>query len=245
MTTALREKRMKFSHSSNKGTSLESVFRQFLASYLPRTKAIGHGEIVDSFGARSPQVDVVITFDHHPYTFSETEPGLFFIEGVAAVGEVKSQLTSDELRKTIAHSKKVKALKRYISKGSALRIPKGFDARFMLFPPYFLFAYESQISLPKILKILQEEQHNVDDANALAGTRFVDGVFVLNRGFTIDFIPGSMIKGVQASKEIDRGWLHFEPDSLRPLLDWLYTTIYEMDYADPYFWQYTGLQKSK
>lgn len=240
MQQSLDETRLKFKNSTNKGSDLENVLRDFLRSYLPRNKSVGHGEIIDSFGHRSPQSDVVIVFDDHPYTFTENTPGIFLIEGVGAIGEVKTVLTSDELRKTIYSSQKTKKLKRKLSKGSKLTIPVGFDQRFLNVPPIFLFAFESQISMKKICEILNEQTYNRE--NLLHGTNFIDGVFILNQGAILNFQPNGGF--ITRSKQGERltGWIPFEGDSLRPLLEWLYATMYQMEHTQPYIWHYTGLQ---
>lgn len=241
MTLSLAETRTTFNNSTNKGSALEDVFRKFLREYLPRTKSIGHGEIIDSFGRRGPQVDVAITYDHHPFTFSESSPGIMLIEGVAAIGEVKTSLNTDELERTIAHSKKVKSLQRRFSKDTEFVVPAAFDQRFMFVPPYFLFAYESSISLEKICEVLSRESHTHDAPTS--GTKFVDGVFVLNRGFVIDCYPGAGLTAHRADGTPITGWTRFEHDSLRPLLEWLYCTMYDIEYARPYLWDYTGLKR--
>lgn len=244
MTHSLSEIRLKFENSSNKGTGLEGIFRHFLRCYLPRTKSVGHGEIIDSFGHRSPQIDVAITFDNHPFTFTENAAGIFMIEGVAAIGEIKTSLTTDELRRTISVSQKTKELKRCLTKGSKLIIPPGFDQRFLNVPPYFLFAYESQITLTKICEILNEIPHTGD--NPLAGTSFVDGVFVLNRGAILDFYPGSGLSAVSKDGTQLTGWVPFDNgDALRPLLDWLYATMYQVEDSTPLMWRYTGMKMEK
>jgi len=89
--------RARFEQSGNKGSSVEEVMRSFLRDYLPRRLEVGHGEVIDTFGQRSRQTDVVLATEDHPYTFKPESPGLFFVEGVAAAAEVKSVLTSGEL----------------------------------------------------------------------------------------------------------------------------------------------------
>jgi len=102
MSAQLSEIRAKFTQSGDKGTSIEDVFRTFLRQYLPRRLAIGHGEIIDRNSSRSGQTDVVVVNDDHPFTFTPDKPGIFFIEGVSAVGEVKTVLNSTHLNSIIA-----------------------------------------------------------------------------------------------------------------------------------------------
>src|SRR3954454_14882631 len=102
MVDKLDQARIRFKQSGDVGTAgAEVPFRDFLREYLPGIYEVGHGEIVDSDGHRSAQTDVVIVEPDHPFTFTEDQPGLFFIDGVAAAGEVKSVLTSGELDRTL------------------------------------------------------------------------------------------------------------------------------------------------
>jgi transposase len=78
MQARLAEIRQRLHHRGNKGASVEAVVREFLREYLPRRFDVGHGEIVDQQGQRSPQTDVVIVNEDHPGTFTHNEPGLFF-----------------------------------------------------------------------------------------------------------------------------------------------------------------------
>src|ERR1700730_16202512 len=111
MRDNLAKARARFNQAGDKGTSVEEAFRQFLRDYLPRRLAVGHGEIIDSFQNRSTQTDVVIANEGHPFTFGDTSPGLFFIEGVVGVGEVKSILSGANFADSIDRSRSFRKLK--------------------------------------------------------------------------------------------------------------------------------------
>ncbi len=173
--------RSKFEHGGNKGTNTEAILREFLRSYLPRRYGVGHGEIVDSLGGRSSQTDIVVVTDEHPFTFPVDEPGLFFVEGVFAVGEVKSVLTSQELDKAIANALRFRELK-CAPRGITLLLRsmnKSDQKRFVGNPPYFLFAFESQITRETIVKRLVAQNR-----------RSIDAVFILNQGLILDLGDG-------------------------------------------------------
>jgi hypothetical protein len=173
--------RSKFENSGNKGTNTEAILREFLRSYLPRRYGVGHGEIVDSLGGRSAQTDIVIVTDEHPFTFTADQPGLFFMEGVFTVGEVKSILTSQELEKTVANALKFRELK-CAPRGMTILLKsmnESYDERFVGNPPYFLFAFESQITRETIVKRLVAQNK-----------RSVDAVFILNQGAILDLGDG-------------------------------------------------------
>jgi len=82
--------------SANIGYNRELFCNKFLSRVLPPRLTVRHGEIWDSQGNKTGQLDVVILRDDTPsLTFGEADA--FLAEGVFAVIEVKSNLT-----KTIA-----------------------------------------------------------------------------------------------------------------------------------------------
>ena len=96
MGARLAELRATQTNMSSLGTGVENVLRDFLREYLPRRLDVGQGVVVDAKVGRSRQTDVVIVTQDHPRTFEGNDPGLFFIEGVYAAGEVKTTLTTTE-----------------------------------------------------------------------------------------------------------------------------------------------------
>jgi hypothetical protein len=97
MRSELAKARATFAHNAYRGDEGEAAFRSVLRQFLPRRFELGHGEVIDSFGWRSAQTDVVIANEDHPFIFSPDKPGLFLIEGVSAAGEVKAVLTRQKL----------------------------------------------------------------------------------------------------------------------------------------------------
>ena len=186
MREALAEVRETFKHSGNKGTNTEDIFGQFVRYYLPRRLEIGNGEIIDSKGNRSGQTDIVIVNDDHPFTFTPNKPGLFFIEGISAVGEVKTTLTTQELKNTLDNSVRYKKLQMSRSKGSMVHSNESDLKRYYEHPPFFLFAYESQLSLDTIQKNIE----TFLTENSLNLTDSIDAVFVLDKGWSINFGDG-------------------------------------------------------
>jgi hypothetical protein len=187
LRSALAEIRSELEHSFSVGTRVEAILRRFLRDYLPSSSAAGTGEIIDSAGNATGQVDVVITREYHPYINSPNEPGLYLIEGVACAGEVKTQLTSTELRTTIENCRKYKRLKPSIDRGaSVMSNPEDID-RFINHRPFFLFAFESQVTLDFIGQTMAAfyKEHKVDIPEQ------IDAVFCLDRGSIINFGRGT------------------------------------------------------
>jgi hypothetical protein len=115
------------------GAAKEHPARVQLERLMPGGVGIGSGIVVDSFGAVSRQQDVVIYEKLCPvFTHNDAAEATYFpIEGVIAVGEVKSRLGKAELNDAVAKSESVKRLRR-----RAERADNGFGAMAVSFRPY-------------------------------------------------------------------------------------------------------------
>jgi len=222
MTSKLEELRKTFDQASDKGLSVEVVLRRFLREYLPRRFEVGTGEIVDAAGHRSAQTDIVIVNEDHPLTFSDDTPGLFFIEGVSAVGEAKSILTSGELEKTIENSYLFKQLVSDPGKGSMICSNPSDIERFYKCPPYFLLAFESQLKLTtvfeKVGSFLEQKGFGKSKINTV-----LDAIFILNQGCVINFGDGmGVYKMLNDQNEPVAGWVWANSDKvLFNFMGWL------------------------
>ena len=131
-------------HNALKGGEAEELVRRFLRSRLPQRFGVGAGFIIDQADGVSKQTDVVI-YDAHNcpvYRASDTA-SIFPSNNVAAVVEVKSQLTTDELRRGFENIVAAKSLKKHGPPD---------DIGPLRTQTYgCIFAFDSKISLPKIL----------------------------------------------------------------------------------------------
>jgi hypothetical protein len=95
MAANLQKTRPALPHSLSKGEAAEEAVREFLQRHLPSSVGITKGQIIDSRGRFSKQLDVII-FDasRTPILFTSEEDGhqLVPVEGVIAVVEVKTTL---------------------------------------------------------------------------------------------------------------------------------------------------------
>jgi hypothetical protein len=231
MKAKLEEARATFTHPGDKGTSGEDSFRAFLRQYLSRRLEVGNGEIIDHKGRRSMQTDVVIVSEDHPFTFTPDLPGLFFIEGVCAAGEVKTNLTNTELRKALENSCQFKQLEMDPGKGTqAFANPSDLE-RFYKCPPCFLVAYESQLSLSRIQTGIEE----FESKNSVEPNKLVDAVFVLGQGWLINFGDGEGSFQFRTPEGIPLGGWHWQnSDSvLFYLLGWLSAVMPRMIRFEP------------
>ena len=219
MKAKLEEARATFAHPGDKGTSVEDSFRAFLRQYLPRRLEVGNGEITDHKGRRSTQTDVVIVSEDHPFTFTPDLPGLFFIEGVCAACEVKANLTSTELEKALENSYQFKQLETDPGQGTLVTANSSDLERFYKCPPWFLVAFESQLTLSRI----QTEIEEFEIENPVETNKLVDAVFVLGQGWLINFGDGEGSFQFKTPEGISlEGW-HWKNSDLVlfDLLGWL------------------------
>lgn len=236
MLERLREIRAKYHHASDKGVSVEGVFREFLRQYLPRRLAVGHGEIIDTHANRSGQTDVVIVSDDHPFTFTENEPGIFFIEGVSASGEVKTILNSSHLQASISASKKFKTLRNNHARGTTIFTNESDRERFYNCPPNFLVAFESELALSTVVNSIQS-QYPTTDSKPYPG---IDAVFVLNEGWAINFGDGEGAFKLQVpSGESHQGWAFQKSESVMfDCLAWLSAVMPRTNQPSPIIVRY-------
>jgi len=237
MKAKLEEARATFEHPGDKGTSVEDSFRAFLRKYLPRRLEVGHGEIIDTNERRSAETDVVVVTEDHPFTFTPDLPGLFFVEGVCAAGEVKAILTSQELEKVLERSSKFKQLRMKPGAGTMIHTNPSDISRFYTCPPWFLIAFESQVSLAGV----QNKVTQFQESGAVEVNRLADAVFLLDRGWVIDFGDGQgCFKFGTPGGESVQGWVSKDTDSvIFDLLSWLSAVMPRVIRFEPILPHYT------
>ena len=103
----------KQSSSATKGNEREYFISTVLSSFFPMPYRFGTGDIIDSDGKRTGQLDVVMEYALIPSipVFGSNSPRLYIGEGVAAVIEVKSNIES-QWEEVDATGEKVKELNR-------------------------------------------------------------------------------------------------------------------------------------
>ena len=95
-------------HTGVKGTIREILIRELFRPLLPSDVGVGTGQIATAVGELSPQQDVII-YNRRilpPVLFEETT-GIFPVESVLAMVEVKTTLTAGELRSTYNNAKTI------------------------------------------------------------------------------------------------------------------------------------------
>jgi len=175
-------------HRGSKGTVRESGVKEFLSKYLPGTvRVLGSSEVVATNGENGAQSDILIVDPATPPLYAADDFQVVPAECVDAVVEVKSSLTSDELRKAWANIRSVKTLPK-----TAYREQDGPKPSFAVYgrswPHWptlgYVFAFSSPNTLDHIGAVFAELAREEPDP-ALR----VDGVFVLDRGSVLWYDP--------------------------------------------------------
>ena len=222
----LEEIRASYNHRGDRGSVSEAIFRDFIREYLPQYNRVGEGEVIDTNEMVSTQLDVVITNEYHPYLNDLKESGLFIIEGVACAGEVKTNLGSTDIDTLIQSCIKFKSLKPLNQKGSMVHASKADIQRFIEHRPYFIFAYQSQLTIETI----HSKLNGYYLQNSTPIEQQIDGVFSLDRGSIINFGDGNgMLKYSTKEKNSNPGIIITKMGNKGILLDfmsWLSVSIY-------------------
>lgn len=155
-------------HGGEIGSAREEIIRQVLFKILPPQFEIGTGEIIDSGGARSKQIDIVIARKDFPALALPSGAKIFLIESVLATIEVKSTLTKQSLHEALDNCASVARLIPNVVAGTMDRLAseRGLKksspgswthdnpmetARFELLarPPSYIFGFRGYESLSK------------------------------------------------------------------------------------------------
>ena len=200
-----------FQHGLNRGQIREAFVREFLSQNISDFWGIGTGEVIhkDALPEETRhQVDVVVHNKKYPKLSLATGIDLFFIETVSSFIEIKSFLTKERLRKTAITTKKIKSFAQFprqrINPAGLVETPR---------PYSFVFAYDGPKRIETVLRWLKDISQ--EDEYGLAALRdtepgkrfffnhhFVDGVFLLGRGYvTLDALPFAS----QIDRAIKRG----------------------------------------
>jgi hypothetical protein len=215
LVAKLAQARARLAQGGNRGDAAEIAFREFLSGHLSRRLDVGQGEVIDTMGRRSRQLDVVVTTEDHPFRQAVAEPGLFIVEGVFAAGEVKAALTTRELADAIEKGRSVKELEKWSTRGSEVFATPSDRVRWVEGPPPFMvFAYENDVAVQTL----------VDRLASAADPTPVDAVFILGYGAAINYGDGVGAMRLEHEHSDVAGWAwSYGRSTLLQLLGWLHS----------------------
>ncbi len=150
MEVSLGKTRAALSHNLTKGEAGEESFRQFLRKHLPDSLGVTKGQIIDSKGRQSRQLDVIVYNKLRTpmlFTSDEGDHQLVPSEGVLAVIEVKIALTKAMVPGLMTNMESVKRLDKtsyYKTNGMIVDSFTMYGKEVETFRTlYFVFSYES------------------------------------------------------------------------------------------------------
>lgn len=111
-------------HPYSVGSGRESIAKAKLKAILPPGIGIGSGFVVDTFGNTSAQCDIILFEESYSLKFIVNEDSAhtyYNCESVIAVGEVKSNTSITEIEDSFRKIRRIRELKRRISKDSEER----------------------------------------------------------------------------------------------------------------------------
>ena len=210
-----------FHHGLNRGLIREAFIREFLSENISEFWGVGTGEIF-SQGSRDRdprnQVDVVIHNKRYPKLPLAAGIDLFFVETVSSFIEIKSRLNKEDVKQAAVATKRIKDLAEFE--------PQRFNPTGMVKNPRpyaFIFAYEGPSKIETVLKWMKDisadgdygldhlRECNPDNRDFFAHS-FIDGIFVLGKGFVaVDSLPfesqvaQAMQKGIEISPQCNLG----------------------------------------
>lgn len=109
----LARARRSFGHPGTKGDASESVWLELLQTYLPKRYKAASAHVVDSHGAFSEQIDVVV-FDrqYSPFIFNFQGQTVIPAESVYAVFEAKQSINAEQVAYARSKVRSVRRLHR-------------------------------------------------------------------------------------------------------------------------------------
>jgi hypothetical protein len=149
-------------HSVPKGNERELITSQFLHQHMPTSVKTTEGILIDLetvdfkllSQTTSPQLDLLLVIFDHPQLTLYGGSKIFFAESVAAVIEIKSNLTSDEIDSVLKHCYKVKQRKRkiYGLYWAELDDPTSAPSEKV---PYYVISFESSKKASELMSTLK------------------------------------------------------------------------------------------
>jgi hypothetical protein len=169
-------------HAGSKGAEREKPVREFLAGHLPATFDVRKGEVVDIDDSRSPELDLVVFDKSRNFPFYDEGSDIVVLpcEALLASIEVKSRLTSNEIKSTFEAAERLYRLrpfKRDVAPRRRRGEPANNDARFF----HCIFAYESDLSLEGWLENEYRRLTTIA-VETKVSPEYIARVYVVNRG---------------------------------------------------------------
>lgn len=179
-------------HAGAKGQLVELAFRDALVSVLGGRFSIGTGQVIDTRGRMSGQMDLVLYNEEQILPpRNSMDPALFLVDAVDTVVEIKTELRLehiDKIAENAANQRGPKHVKRAFGYGDSIPsfvTPSAFT-RFYMAPGYALIASETKLLPDRLIARLASLDSSVTFVGEDKKVRYhlppLDAVFVLGLG---------------------------------------------------------------
>jgi hypothetical protein len=156
--------------SASKGTERAAFIEQFLFQILPPTFRFGQGDVIDSEGNQSGQLDVVAEYPFSPsLQVLHGSSRLYLSEGVAAVIEVKSNVAG-QWDEAIGTANKLANVKRALSPDAFHLLQHGGPEQSI---PLYVVGYTGWKTIDKV----REHVHNSN----ISGILVIDSLLFVRK----------------------------------------------------------------
>lgn len=175
-----------FDNTGDIGEARERALARFLSERLPSRYKVARGEVIDASGLQSGQTDILIYDGSSVTPLLTRDDGLVLLpaEALLATVEVKSNLTAEEIRRSVRGLVNLRKLRPYASPwGLARQGGKHADDGL---PTFFatVFAYSTTI-VAENWRAGEIQRVREECAGLQAPTQWVDRVVVLSRGIVL------------------------------------------------------------
>lgn len=185
LKNSLDEVRASFKHRTLKGSVNERVISEWIRPLLPGSIEVCSGEVIDSKGHRSRQVDVLLYDMATTSRFLSSESiSVLPVESVFAAIEVKTYLNKTEIENAFENMKAIKALEKLAyHPNRAITIKSLYGKTTSYWPiQFFIFAYESD-GLDTVLEHIER----LNSSQPIE--KRIDMVCVLDKGLIVNNGP--------------------------------------------------------
>lgn len=177
--------------SGDKGTALEKTVIEFLRPYIPKNLGITSGEIADSDGNSTKQMDVIIYDETKaPLLYDVGDIRVIPIECVYAVIEVKANIASqddvDDIFEKMSSVKRLQKTAYYPDKSGIIHSVSIYGKDWIIWPVHFFaFAMDSMNIDTLADKIDQKHKQEKSEVD-----KRIDAVCVLEKGIIFNKLSG-------------------------------------------------------
>lgn len=147
--------KIRFDNSTNKGNWFETIVRNFISTYTRNDTFITHGEITDSYGNKTGQIDFATVESMHPKGYNDGRPNIIIYDHLKTVGECKLLLNTSEFDKINNSFRNLLKLTRHPENRNTTGgefYGQGDYYPETKLPPYFVVAFETNIAYKTLIE---------------------------------------------------------------------------------------------